>query len=248
MNSNYFSGMLLCAGLATASASVVTAYDDTANFGGNGFANGGATLSGNNTSTHLVADDLHYDTGLGGLSVVNFRYSVANFNSQAVTARSQIRFWAADGSGGGPGTFLAGFAATPPAFSAGTVSFFNFSVPVAEQFALPGSGVLWAGITFDDNNGTTGVTAAQLNSLGQGLFNPASVGSSADEFFQTAGSGDFAASNPAGGFFFFGGNPVANFGWTISVDSVPEPSAIAYVAVVGALALGTAVRMRRRAH
>jgi hypothetical protein len=34
------------------------------------------------------------------------------------------------------------------------------------------SGTFWAGITFDDNNGTTGATLVQLDNLGKGVFRP----------------------------------------------------------------------------
>jgi hypothetical protein len=70
-----------------------------------------------------------------------------------------------------------------------------------------------------------------LNNLGVGIFDPPTVGSSQDVFFQTSAAGSFAGNDPAGGFFFFGGSPVANFGWQFSGTVVPEPSSLALLAL-----------------
>jgi hypothetical protein len=90
------------------------------------------------------------------------------------------------------------------------------------SFVVPAGGTFFAGVYFDDNGGTTGATAAQLNLLGQGVFAPPTVGSSQDSFFQTTGAG--GGANPAGSFANFGGNPTADFGWAFSGTlATPEP-------------------------
>jgi len=80
---------------------------------------------------------------------------------------------------------------------------------------------------------------AELNNLGQGLYNPPSIGSSQDVFFQSTGSADTTTgSNPAGGLFnFTGGTPVANFGWSFTV-ATPAPEASTTVSFGLLLALG----------
>jgi hypothetical protein len=99
---------------------------------------------------------------------------------------------------------------------------------------------------FDDVNGTTGATLAQLNNLGQGVFNPPTVGISDDVFFRSTAAGvpgDFPGGNQQN----FGGppNPVANLGWQIQVAAVPEPGTL--VLLFGPTAIGVFAYLRRRA-
>lgn len=196
-----------------------TAYSNITNFLGQGLANGGAALQAGNTITRLVADDITPADVYTGLNVNLLTFSVANFNAAATTARARVRFYAADGVSGGPGTVVAAFSFNPIAFPVG-VSLWNFNP--AGAMLMP-AGSFWAGVTFDNNTGTTGATAAMLNNLGQGLFDPPTVGSSLDLFFRTTAAGSFAASNPAGAFFNLGANPNANMGWAFDVEA-PVPA------------------------
>lgn len=208
--------------LFAAGAQATVIYSDTTTFSGEGFANGGATVIAGNDVTKMAADDITVAPGFAGATVSSFTFSVANLNTSAVTAQPLIRFYSNDGTSGGPGTLLGAFTFNPISFSASVVGLFTFSG--SNLFTVPTSGTFWAGITFDDNTGATGATAAQLNNLGQGLFNPPTVGSSTDAFFETTSAGTFTGNNPAGGFDFFGGNPVANFGWSFSgTAATPEP-------------------------
>ena len=77
------------------------------------------------------------------------------------------------------------------------------------------SSAIWAGIAFDNNSGTTGATAAQLDNLALGIFSPAVVGTSTDQYFVTTNAGSFASDNPVGTLTNFGGPPPADFGWEI---------------------------------
>jgi hypothetical protein len=228
----------------------VLLYSNTTNFLGFGYSNGGAANQAGDTITSMVADDITAGAGLGGLAVNQFGFSVVNFNAAAVSARVRVRFYQGDGANGGPGTFITGFTFNPITFGAGSVSVFNTALQAAPYFTMPTT-TFWAGMTFDDNTGGTGATAAQLNNLGQGIFNPPTVGSSQDVFFQTTAAGSFLQNNPGGGFFFFGGSPVANFGWSFFSSSappgVPEPSPVVLSAAAGLIALAVKVARRRRA-
>lgn len=224
------------------SPSVGYPYSNVANFTGQAFLNGGA-VAGGAPITKLVADDCTF-VGLAGQDVTAFTFSVANLGPANINARARVRFWYADGAGGGPGTYYNQPAAVGFSFNA-----FSFAPGVTlltgtigpNTFKVP-TGTLWCGLTFDNNSNTTGATAADLNNLGQGTFDPPTVGSSADRFFQTTAPGSFfTTANPAGTIQNFNGNPVANFGWRF--EAVPEPGTMI---ALGAGAAALLARRRRR--
>src|SRR5262245_34085550 len=108
---------LALAGAAPAQA--VTAYDNTATFSGFGLVIAGAGQVGNRLVTPLAADDIAVAPGLGGQAVTALTFSTANFSGGAVTVRPLLRFYAADGAGGLPGTYLGGLALDPVAMPGG---------------------------------------------------------------------------------------------------------------------------------
>ncbi len=176
------SGLLASIVSSPAQAAYTTLYDNTATFSGAGYAGGGATTIGNSISTTMVADDITAGAGLGGRSVDQFSFSVGNFNSTAVTASATVYFYNADPTTASPSTLITSLTFTPITFTAGVVQVFTYSSPTS-LFTMP-TGLFWAGISFSNLGGTTSATAAQLNNLGQGLYDPPSVGSSQDAFFQ----------------------------------------------------------------
>lgn len=202
---------------------IVGAYSNVLNFLGSGFPNGGAALQAGNTITRLVADDLTPNPIYTGIDVVSFSFGVVNFNSAAVTFRPRVRFWFADGGGGLPGNYYdqpapIGFTFNPVVMNPGAATVFTANV-AAGTFQMPGT-TFWAGLTFDNNVGATGATAAQLDNLGVALFDPPMEGTSTDVLFQTAAAGSFFAPDfPVGATFNFLGNPVANAGWAFNVDN-----------------------------
>jgi hypothetical protein len=206
-------------------AAVSPYYDNTASFTGYSFANGGAQNQSGNTITTLVMDDIEMTAPIANVTDVYF--TVANQNSVAVTVRPRVRFWGPD-INSYPGTFISGGTFNPMTFNANTTYIIH-----GTGFAFAAPSFFWAGITFDDNTGGTGITVDQLNHVGQGVFDPPAVGSSSDLFAQTTTAGSFfGINNPAVGLFNFGGELVANFGWAF----VPEPTTLVLLAV-GALAL-----------
>jgi hypothetical protein len=244
--------LLLCCAVAAFSPASVRAdftslYSNLTNFTGQGAPQGGATNLGGDTITAMLADDITAGPGLSGHTVDQMTFSVANFNSTAVTARAIVQIYAADGTGGGPGTLITAIAFNPIAFTAGQVGLFSFTSTTLPIFTMP-TGTFWAGISFDDNFGTTGATADQLNLLGQGSFDPPTVGSSQpDVAFLSSSAASVATNNPDGTIGNFGGNPIANFGWDFSTaQAVPEPSTLALSAVGGLVLVGVRLTRRRR--
>jgi hypothetical protein len=200
-------------------------YSNVTNFLGAGIRNGGSTNQAGNTITALVADDITPD-GQAGFDVLEVTFSVANFNTAPVTCRARIRFWFPDGTGGGPGTYYnvpanVGFTFDPFTFNPGVTLLTGTLGP--GLFTMPGT-TFWAGLTFDNNNGATGASAAQLDNMGQGLFDPADIGSSQDVGFATSAAGSFfGVSNPPGTLFNLGGSPPVSFGWEF-ISGAPTPA------------------------
>jgi hypothetical protein len=229
---------LLTVGLLSASAQELFIYRDLDNNSSQFYANSGAALVGANTITRLVADDITPLSGYAGQAIDNLYFSVVNANAVAVSARPRLRMWDADGAGGLPGTFVAGFTFNAISFGANSASSYFFH-PTGVN--VP-TGTFWIGLTFDNNSGATGATDVQLNNLGMALFNPPTIGASTDNAFQTTAAGDFLVNNPAGATFNLGGNPSANFFFGVSVTQVPEPATL----LLGGLGFVGLLLFRRR--
>ena len=239
-------GVGLSALSAHPAAAQTTVYSDTTTFGGQAFSNGGATAA--TPTTAMVADDITPIAGFAGDQVTAFTFSFANLNTTSVTAAPTVNFYLPnpDPTSGAPGTLLTSVVFNPITQAAGSVGLFTatstkgfFTLPTTE----PNSGVaFWAGISF------SGATPALLNNLGQGLYNAPTVGSSQDVFFQSSAPAT-TAGNPAGGLFYFGGTPVANFGWSFSVTpppAVPEASTTVSLGLMLALGMGGLVIASKR--
>ena len=190
-------------------ASADAVYSNLRTFRNQSFAAGGATQQVFNTITRLAADDLNL-VGTPPYSVNGFRFIVTNLNDVDVTARPLVRFYLPNGPGGGPGTLIESRTYNPTVFTAGVVG----TIKTSSTFVLRSSAI-WAGIAFDNNGGTTGATAAQLDNLALGIFSPPDLGTSTDRYFVTTAAGSFDSNNPAGTITNFGGAPPADFGWEI---------------------------------
>ncbi len=233
---------------STAHAQTVT-YSNVGTFTNTGFVNGGATAATANT-TRLVADDINPITI--GAAVTGFKFNVTNFDSATFTARPRVRFYAADGTGGAPGTYITGFSFNPISFTGlSSVTFDTGVLAAASQFTLPTSnnGRFWAGMTFDNLGATA--TLAQLNNLGQGIFEPPTIGSSDNSlFFVTTAGGSFVGNNPIGTLSTITG-AASNFGWEFTTTGgtpvvVPEANTVALLGAGLAPLAGIVVARRRR--
>ncbi|MBX7221560.1 MAG: immunoglobulin domain-containing protein [Blastocatellia bacterium] len=192
-------------------------YSNVTTFSGQAFSNGGTANQSGNLITRMATDNL---TLTAGGTIPTVRFVVSNLNAIAVSVRPRIRFYQNNGSGGGPGTIIAGFTFNAISFGASSVVTVNGNL--GTSLTVP-SGTIWAGITFDNNTGATGATQTQLDNFGMGIFNPVDIGSSTDTFFLTTAAGSFLVNNPAGTQQNFGGAPVANFGWEL-VGSCTAPA------------------------
>lgn len=194
-------------------------YSNVTTFAGSAFSNGGSEVQSGNTITRLVGDSLGL-SGTAPFTVTSFTFTVSNLNTVDVSARPRVRFYNNDNPAGGPGTTIAGYSYNPITFSPTSVIRLN-SGALTTPFVISGTSV-WAAITFDNNTGATGATQAQLDLLGQGIYNPVDRGSSTDGFFRTTAAGSYFSANPPGAFGYFGGTPAANFGWELNAPaSVP---------------------------
>lgn len=240
------------AGLAGRAGAAVTVYSNVAgsSFTGDVFPfppYNTVTTVGTGTYASLVADDITPVSGYAGEAVSSLTFTAYNGSDTPVTAVADLRFYAADGAGGGPGTLLFGYDTGAFSLDANASAFEPVTLPtVGSTFNLP-SGTFYAGVSFSDGGGTTGATADQLANLGQVVFDPPTLGSSADSFFQSSGAGLFLTNNPAGDpTNSFGGSPAANFGWQFNVTgtAVPEPAS---AGLLGTAAVAALARRRRRA-
>ncbi|MGL4419565.1 MAG: hypothetical protein ACRCZF_02775 [Gemmataceae bacterium] len=231
------SAIVLCGLNTVASAQVI--YSNLTTFSGSGYDHGGAT----STITRMVGDDINVAPAFANTQVTSFTFSVVNFNPVAVSAAPLVRFYAIDPTTGSPTTLLGAYDFAPISIPGGSVIPVSTSI-VGEEFTVPSNSTFWAAVTFDSTG--TSTTTAQLNLLGQGLFNPPTVGTSGDVFFETTNPGSFAASNPTPfDLLFFCGTPVANFGWEFDITPVPEPATTTGL-VIGATALVGGFRRYRR--
>jgi hypothetical protein len=200
----------ICVAAAPARAGVLV-YADVSN----GPTGGYATAPGTQIGDELLMTQ-------GGI-LDSFGFSVYNSNSSSgslMTADLTIDFW--------------NYSDTKTAQTlAGTVAFDDYSFGPAGLTTGDYATFLVAGVSNSQTISLTNDVLAILtignvtggaDRVGQVLFDPPTVGSSGDYFYKNntgiGGSDD--------GWYWFNGNPVANFYWSIEVNAapVPEPASI----------------------
>ncbi len=210
---------------AVIQANAVYSNVDNIPAGSNVYLNGGAALVASVRTTKLVMDKVTMAPAssfvLGAAA-----FSIANLNSAAVSARYRIRFYAADGAAGAPGTVIA--AVSFAAFSNPGASLNLYTADfTANNITLPST--FWVGALFD-NSGATGTTLAQLNNLGQALADPPVIGSSDNTFMWSSTAANTGlAANPAGGNISLTAPAPSNLAFEFA--PVPEPTMIGMLPV-----------------
>ena len=167
-----------------------------------------AGVVGGNNITGMICDNLTL-VGTPPFSIGKISFVVANTNASAITVRPRIRLYLADGANGTPGTIIAGFSFNSISIAANNST--TLSIKPLVPFSITSNNI-WAGILYDNEDGTTSATPVQLGKFGMGLYNPVVLGSSSDLFFQTT-------SYPASGSFLDNNSTVANFGWEVMLSS-----------------------------
>lgn len=215
---------------STAQAQNLAYYNllDVQNINNTGFysANNGSSIASGARTTNLIADDIRVADGYGGLAVSRVTatvYMPTYTNETLFQPQARMRFWAADGVDGGPGTFLSGLTQIISlASNTRTDIVFTASNSSQPLFVLPTNGRFWAGITFD---GGTTYTDAQMNRPGLVIPTAAAVGSSTNQGFRAPGSGGnyLGVNNPSGTYFTFNGL-TTNFTWAVETFTAPTSS------------------------
>ena len=226
----------LALGAVAMSSAQALMYDSVPATVTNYFAPGGATNQAGNTITRLMADDIDMIDAFPGAQITSFAFTLVNANTTTVSFRPRVRFYALTGTTATTlGNYITGYTLNPVSMTANSAT--TYTVNIGAGFNVPNDFFLWAGLTFDNNTGATGATAAQLDNIGWAVGQP-TVGTSDDIFFRTTNAGSFVQNNPAGSYSFFNGNPPANFAFRL--NAVPEPASMI------ALGAGLLAIMRRR--
>jgi len=203
-------------------AAETTRYSNVDNFALSGFSHGADT----------AWDDLTLAAGPG--QIANFDFSIANFGGAALSSVDIVVSFsddaALDGPDAGDNRIDINFGTVDLNAILGGGGLGSLGVVTLNSGDLTGLGIslpegpagfTWMGVTFTN---AVGVANADV---GQGIFDPPTVGASGDVFFLDS----FGLAG-------FGGDPVANFGNALA--TVPAPGAFAL------FGLGGLVASRRR--
>ena len=216
-------GLLLFSATAF-SAGATVIYNNTTNYSGSVQLAGGASEIKGNDITNILSDEIFPSAAGVGTDITGFTFTLANLNSVTVTVQPVVSAWLPNGPNGGPGTLIGSLIFQATTLAADTYELYPF-VSAGPLFPAPSE--FYAGISFDNENGTLPITAAQLDNIGAPVFGPPTVGTSTDSYFQGSTAGQQDSSDPSGMLKNLGGNPMAAFGWEFqNTTPTPEPSSV----------------------
>jgi len=164
-----------------------------------------------------VGVELGDQVTLGGTARVVTTFDIILFSAVPTTTDLLGRFYANDGAGGVPGTLL--WSGVLPNATVDQITVATFDL----------SSLVPAVVVPDAFTWTVLPGSADVGPI---MYDPPLVGSSADAFW---------AYDTAWGEYWFGGNPVANFG--ARIEATPEPATLC---LTGAGLAGFAARRLRR--
>ncbi|MBL7815752.1 MAG: T9SS type A sorting domain-containing protein [Saprospiraceae bacterium] len=167
-----------------------------------------------NSITGMICDNLTL-VGTPPFSIGKITFVVSNSNASAVTVRPRMRFFLANAPFSKPGTSLGGFSFNSVSIPPNSKT--TLAIKTSEPFII-NSNSIWAGMLFDNANGSTSATAVQLGQCGMHIYDPIDLGSSTTSFFQTnsyPSSGSFLEDYPIGDTYLLQNNVPANFGWEL---------------------------------
>ena len=199
----------------------------------------GARRIGSNLAANIDINELTLAPGSAGMQITTLNFLAYNSGTATVEARPTIYIWAADGTGGKPDTLLGDFVLPIETFDHGVTTLLSFPV-ASDMLIVPANMILWAGIGYDNDNGATEITAAQLNALGGLAYHPATVGTDGPQCYYIGPAASL--SDPA--VIACGTTYGENYGWKVVASSVPEPGS-SLLLLIGAFPVATLLSRRR---
>jgi hypothetical protein len=203
---------------STPSLTATPFYSNISTFSGSAFTFGG-TFSGtqpagtSGLTTAMSCDDLSLNPGdpNGSYTLNEVSFSASNVSAVDVTAAPSLLFYDQ-----ASGAIIDGVVFNPVTIPANSVQLFtanlsSLSPPIAFPLDANGEANIWMCQIYDDAGGTTGASLGDLDSLGAGLCDPPTVGSSPDNIYLSDTPILSYVPLPSGIQGNFGGSPVANY-------------------------------------
>lgn len=230
---------VLAMGLGGFESRAGVVYQNTTNPIGVDWHFNGTQQVGSNLAANIDINELTLAPGSSGMQITSLSFLAYNSGTNTVMARPTMYIWEANGAEGKPGTLLGDFVLPIATFDHGANTDLSFSVP-NDALIIPGNMTIWAGIGYDNDDGATSITAAQLNALGGRAYHPATVGTDGPQAYFIGPAS--VSSDPA--VTAFGTDFEANYGWKVQASAVPEPGSLLML-LIGAFSVMTLLISRR---
>lgn len=172
-------------------------------------------ISGNNFTT-LTLDEVTPLASEAGYPVRGISFAVYNSGASSLQFNPRFVVYDDDGAGGQPGTRLGSWDLGVKTQAAGVGKIYSFD-PGAGALNLP-SNRFWAGITYSSIGTSPTTSASSLLNLSTYLYQPPTIGSSADLLFDSTAASDALSSNPAGYTYTLAPANISSLYLSFSVD------------------------------
>jgi hypothetical protein len=215
-------------------------YQNTTNPTGGSIVFGGTAQFRDLLSTNVDINELTLAPGSTGLTIDSISFRAYNFNPVAVEVSTLVSIWEGDGPGGGPGSNVQMFGIENSQLAAESETIVTFTEP-GRGLIVPDVMNFWFGVSFNNANGQSPITAAELNQLGALTYHPSTVGTDGPQAY-FGPPGTFLPDpvvEPLGSAFG------ANFGWTID-GGIPTPEPASFVLLLIGTPAVAILQIRRR--